>query len=466
MERIATRAIEIVMNSFFLFVRKFCIGSLVVVATMSLGVDHLAAQDDANATSPTVWISAQGKKIEATFVRMNEDSVVLQLNSTGKEASVPLSSLSLESHLQALKLADPSAFSKPLVKADALPEAEPFEPTVISSSEMLVSPFGSNPSIESFLDTLNNELERGNVFVFWHTLPPRMQTDLDTIMTKTLGSVTPPQMNQIRMLFASVQTLVVDKKNFIFGYPQLASQKEAVAQLAQEWPVFEDLAKRVCAEDNWQATNFQAGKTVPWLAQMCSHLSPMISKGMAEQSQMFGKIISYRILSQSADSAEVELKLASAPMPLKVRFQKFENIWIVPEWMNQMRQGLDQALPQVANGIDTAPLGIGLLTANSVVRSLAQAETQEDFNTAVEEIMELPGIKEAMAQVMSQMQQQAGGMQGMQGGGTPPGDFMPGPGTGEGADQPFGPGPAGTGSSKSGLGEGFGDEGSGGLARP
>ena len=53
--------------------------------------------------------------IDAEFVRMTDGAVVLKKD--GKEISVPLTKLSMASHLQALKLAKPDAYSKAAPKA-------------------------------------------------------------------------------------------------------------------------------------------------------------------------------------------------------------------------------------------------------------------------------------------------------------------------------------------------------------
>ena len=357
-----------------------------MLATL-MGVD-CHAQDTATA-SPTTWVSTQGKSIEAAFVRMSDDAVVLKLNSTGKEVNVPLSSLSLESHLQALKLADPAAFSKPLVNADQPPEIEPFVPSVtISGAEMLVSPFGTNPTIESFLDTFEKELDRGNAFVAWHSLPPRMQADLDTIMTKVMGSVTPQQMIQLRTLFKSLRTIAVDKQAYILGHPMVDQIPDGETELAKFMPIVGYLAEGLFAEKNWQVENFQQGKVVPWLAEMCSYAAPVVHE-----------LIEMNV--PNGNGASVKQKMI-----------KFENIWIDPAQMTQMRTGVDKALKDVENGIDTAPLSIALLGLNAIAGKLARAESQEEFNTAVDELMELPGIANLSDAI--QMQANMGG-QGMGG---------------------------------------------------
>ncbi len=363
-----------------------------------------SAQDDSGA-SPTNWIGAKGNAIEADFVRMGEDTVTLRLRTTGKEVNVPLSSLSLESHLQALKLADPEAFSKPLVQANAKPVIEAFEPTfTVEADDLLKSPYPSNPTVEQFLDTVNAEFERGNIFIAWHSLPPKMQTDIETLLVRILGSVKPAQMVQLRALMKSINTIVVEKRDFIFAQPDILTQPDAVEQLTAEWPKIASLTTSFTDKDNWQTEHFQEGKVIPWLAKMSALLAPYVAEG-AKTSLGGSKLIVYNVKSQTSDTAEVEV--SSGPLPPQVmKFQKFGNIWIIPDAMNELRSNLDTALAQVGTNFDTAPLSVGLLGANAVAGSLARANTQEEFNDAVEQLKSLvpqqPGAAGGFSPPMSQ----------------------------------------------------------------
>ena len=80
-----------------------CFSILCLLASLSLP-GNLFAQDALK------WTNVDGKEVVGEFVRMEGKTVVIKLEN-GKEAKVPLSSLSLESHLQALKLSKPEAFN-------------------------------------------------------------------------------------------------------------------------------------------------------------------------------------------------------------------------------------------------------------------------------------------------------------------------------------------------------------------
>ncbi len=90
--------------------------SLVVLASLN---SYLYGQD----SKLTKWEDVSGAfKIEAEFVRMDGDNVLLK-NSQGKELRIPLAKLSIGSQLQAKKLANPALFEKP--KAKPSPTTQP-----------------------------------------------------------------------------------------------------------------------------------------------------------------------------------------------------------------------------------------------------------------------------------------------------------------------------------------------------
>ncbi|MCR9295363.1 MAG: hypothetical protein NXI32_21815, partial [bacterium] len=134
--------------------------------------------------SATTWTSAAGKSIEADFVRLTDDGVILKLRSNGKQAEVAFSSLSLESHLQAIKLGKPEEFSKPLVKAFVVPAIEIPPLRDINVDSILISPFSESQSLQDFVNVMSQEVENGNYFVFWHSLPEKMQEDLLILAAK------------------------------------------------------------------------------------------------------------------------------------------------------------------------------------------------------------------------------------------------------------------------------------------
>ncbi len=121
--------------------------------------------------------------------------------------------------MQAVKLGNPAAFSKPVPKAEIetvvtfkLPELN------LSMNEMLKSPFTTGTSIEQFLAIVKREVAAGNFMVAWHALPPKIQADSQEVLVKAFAVVGPSTIKQIQILLRDLNTIVQEKKEFIFNH--------------------------------------------------------------------------------------------------------------------------------------------------------------------------------------------------------------------------------------------------------
>ena len=339
----------------------------------------------------TTWTSSKGAAIEAEFIRLTEDGVVLKLKSDGREANVPFASLSLESHLQALKMGKPEAFNKPLVKAEI--KAEPLAPSnPIDIADLLRSPFTGDETIDQFINKLSDENDRGNVFVLWHTLPPKMQEDLETLGVKAMAKVGSAPLRQIQTLLADVDYVLTQKKDFIFAHPALA-QMPQLAQVQENWPLILTFTSNLSEESLWDSSNFEKGKMIPWIARLTSIFG--------EQSDRFRELAAsvpdappvqslksmVAVNKQTATSAELTINLPNAP-PQDDKAIKVGKVWVVNEWMLQLRKGVDEGLKSVDTMPSVAPQIQGAMAfVIPVVGGLKNAKTQEEFNAAVGAIM-------------------------------------------------------------------------------
>ena len=368
---------------------------LVVIAVGMVSLPGTATSQEAG--SVTKWTSVAGKEIEAEFVRRTDKGVVLRLKANGQEAEVPYAQLSLESHLQAIKLDKPEAFSKPLLKAEVKSEVVAAEPTLIlDAAEILRSPFTKDMSLERYLEVMQREVQAGNMMVGWHGLPPKMQGDIEALASQgaeLLGSGT---IAQWRTLLGNVNTIIQEKRDFLLKNPALASQPQVTSIAKQIWPQLAGFSGSFTKESLWQAANFQKGNFPTWLADFTAAtvphgmalyetIQPMLPpQAPAPQTLLAAE---FKILSQSADSAEIEVTVPGVP-PQKKKMQKVGNLWIYPKEMNEARQQLDAAQEWLANAdaSQLAPFKIGLTGAIAVTGALAHAETQAEFDAAVEQL--------------------------------------------------------------------------------
>ncbi len=353
----------------------------------------IAHHGSAQESPPTVWTNDKGSALEADFVRMTEDAVVLKLKRDGKEVSVPLTSLSIDSHFQAVKLANPDAFSKPIPKAEikvAEPELE-LPKLEFTAEQILKSPFPQNASIDQFIEIVQRELAAGNFLVSWHAMPPKMQTDVEEIIVKGHQVIGPSTVKQVQILLRDLNTIVRDKKEFIFGLPEVSSAAGLKLQLQQQWPLIEGLITALAQEENWQPNNFQPGQVAPWLAKLNMALAPSVLAGLesAKQNLPPGAInspldMNYQVLSQTATTAEVEITRGKTP-PAKKSFQKVGNVWIDTQEATDFRKAVDAAKAKLAQGAppELVMARTALTGVIAAVGGLARANTQEEFNEAV-----------------------------------------------------------------------------------
>ena len=364
--------------------------TLVLLVCVALAVPslRLRAQEEA---APTKWTNPKGQVIDAEFVRLVEGAVILRLSSTGQETTVPLSKLSLESHLQALKMADPEAFTKELVKAPVPVEA--FEPEFkLSLADVAVSPFGTDPTIDQFMATVKSELKRGNMFVFWHMMPPKMQADIDTIVSRTGTSLGNQTLGQIRSALGMIRDIASKKAEFIMNSTVVPVEPESVDSMQKDWPRVVAITNVLAEPSLWDPANFQPGQTAGWLARILSELGPLLQSDQAGdtvEAHVGGTTIraytelNFEIVSQSADRAEIDLKFAEGLEPKRIQVQKVGNVWVVPAFMNEFRKGLDQGLMVSKAGFNPAPINAAFFPINAILGQLDQAETQEEFDTAL-----------------------------------------------------------------------------------
>lgn len=401
------------------------------------------------------WTSSKGQKIRAEFLRLTDDGVVLKVQPAGKEAEVKFSALSLDSHLQALKLGRPEEFDKPLIKFVLAPEFEVPGPKSISLARIARSPFSPDMSLQQFVDVANAEIKDGNLFVFWHMLPKRMQDDIAMMMAKQTEQSGKAPYVQTKALMANLHKIFAKQRDFVFNHSSVANDTEMKQELANLWPILDQLTASLADEELWDYDELtQAENTPDWLARMSMVLSGNLDSIVAyadhETSGMATKLLDNMQLMQVVDEQEdagqvrfafqiptslpmggmggptASLASNGAPQPDEpLTYRRYKGIWLPPKFMNEMRAGLDTAMAQLDDGSDAGAaqmqmqMGLGLVVGQ--VATLANAKTQEEFNVVFDQIA--PFLQMAMSQKDSLKDMAPAMMAGGPGG-------RPGPGAG------------------------------------
>lgn len=371
--------------------------SFLKAISLSLCMAFLSASAAAQPAKLKWTDNTEKTTIDAEFVRMADGAVVLRKD--GKEISVPLAKLSMASHLQALKLAKPQAYTKAATKA-----AVGIEQTAESTKLLNESPFKDNQTIEEFLTTMTNELEAGNATAFWHALTPEMQADVEDIVVAAVESGGKGMLVQLRNLMKHTATIVHEKKTFIFASPVAAADPKIAKIMQQTWPQIELFTDALTDKANWDSANFKPGSVGPWLAALSAKLGSAFVKmdQLAVKAGLPGmdikKLMAHKVISQSGDSAMVQFTEAGPPMmnpqtrqmmqpkpPEPIEWVRVSGKWlpknVVDNWKEVVatrKSQLDFVMPSVSGG---------LAVAIPFASSLANAKTQQEFNAALQQIM-------------------------------------------------------------------------------
>lgn len=333
---------------------------------------NLLAQDSATQE----WTSFDGKSLKGQFVRIDGKSVVLKLP-TGKEVNVKLSSLSFESHLQALKLSKPEAFGKDLLKVPEKTEAAQ-SATSVTLEAALANPFGENPTIDSFLQVATSQWKRGNPFISWHMLPTNIREEIAQQSLRNMEALGTPGRSQLSQLISSLSKIATEKREWILGaqgsqFPFLAG---AVSDPQKQWPYLVGFLQKLSEAKLWQDDNFNQANIEKWLASMS------LAMGYLNQMHPEKSNIAYEVVSQSADSADVEVTVADQK-PVKVTFQKQGNLWIVPEAIQEIESQLQEEKQTNAKSQGLTMMSAGMSFVAPVMKKLAEARTRQEFDQAL-----------------------------------------------------------------------------------
>jgi hypothetical protein len=345
---------------------------------------------------PNKWSNPQGAELEADFVRLEEDAVILR-SKDGRELTVPLTSLSIDSHLQAVKLAHPEGFDKPVPKAEVEAERPVSEvPDLqLDVDQMLKSPFPNNPTVEQYLQVIESEAQAGNLFVQWHLLPTKMQADTEQLIVQAANVLGPATFSQLNMLFKEINTLLIEKEEFIFGHPAIASQPQAVAVLKSHWPVLVHLSQALSKPEHWQPDSFKQGNVARWMATLVADTAPAYFAVLDRlRSELPGgelipnlRDVKYEIVSQSADTAQIRQTFVGQE-PTTITLKKVGNQWLNTNALTASREMLDKAKGELAKdkSSEIAMMRTTLAGIIAAVGGLARATTQEEFNASVDNL--------------------------------------------------------------------------------
>jgi hypothetical protein len=383
----------------------------VTFGTIALPASGLMAQE--------TWTKdSDGKTLTAEFVKLEGVQLTLR-KADGKEVVMPLSILDDKSRLKARAIAKDGGASD---------SASPGSGTAPSKNVTPVE-FPSSTSAQEFMDIIVRELKNENPMVVWDALPASKQDQVQEVVKLASTKIEQRTLNLIKKFRAELLSVLGSKKQFILNSRVIPIPPDQKAVLVGSYDSIVGLIEAYVPVEWMDSTYLQ--KT-PIRDVLASYLGRLTRKGkVLEKSLPSDSPFKAMMVSQTAGTATAETISSTEAMvtfavpgvpgtPMK--FILSEGRWLPQDLISNWDQSMTQAtrVLEAANPKELhMAVGQGLLFANGLLGTISTAETQQEFDEQVGQLM-------GMAQMM-------GG--GMGGGMAPPGAGGrggPGPGPGPG----------------------------------
>ena len=365
------------------------------IASFSLTAPSASAQESPQATES--WTDNTGEKtLTAEFVKL--EGVQLTLRKTdGKEIVIPLNKLDDKSRLKA------RAMAKNVGKAPLAKSTEP-------------ASFPSSPTAQEFMDIILRELKNENPMVIWDALPASKQKQVQDVVKLAASRVEQRTMNLVKKFRSDLLTALRSKKKFVLDskvIPIPADQKDF---LIKSYDPLVAMLEAYLPVEWLDASYLQQAEMRDLLS---SYVHTIVIKAKDVQKSVAGNNPLASMMSTAAIEAKVEGVSAKEAMitfnvpgqpEVPTKFLLSEGRWLPEALLDGWDQHMGQAtvaLGQVDPKVIHQTVGQGLVIANGLLGTISSAETQQDFDEAIGQLM-------GMAQMM----------QGIGGGGLAP----PGPG--------------------------------------
>ena len=367
--------------------------TLVLLAIFSCAFFASTAIAQERSQSTEGWTDSSGEKtLKAEFVKL--DGVQLTLRKPdGTEIVIPLSKLDDKSRLKARAMAkNGTASSNSTTSASTSKGAKSTAPVS----------FPLNPTAQEFVDIIVRELKNENPMVVWDALPAVKQKQVQEIVKLAATRVEQRTLNVVKKFRGDLFTALKGKKQFILGssaIPIPPDQKEVlknsydsiVALLEVYLPVeWMDASYLQQAEmrDLFSGYTENVIRKAKDVEKTLPSNSPF--KSMLSQSSIDAKV-------ESISSKEAMITFVVPGQPgTPTKFVLSEDRWLPAAMLANWDQNIGQAKDaiQKANPKDIH-MGVAqaMLFANGMLGTVSTAETQQDFDDAIGQMMGMiPGM--------------------------------------------------------------------------
>jgi len=352
------------------------------------------------------WTDSTGKKnIEADFVRLNGVSLILR-KPDGQEITVPLSKLDDKSRLRARALA-----KAPPSRPQGAEKDSSATSTGSSSGDASKSPkewasetpvvFEENQTAEQFIAVLGQELKKQNVLVFWDLLPSKKQSEAQELVRLASTRIEPRTLDLIKRFRNDLLGALRSKKEFVLNSKAIPIPPEQAEQLETSYDGIVDLLDATLPEDLLTASTLQnselrdlARKNINNFMVKLEDLNRLIPDDSPMKLKALGREWNFNFQVDSSTQYEAMIS-AIAPGQTNRVLEKFtfaDGRWLPAELV----QSWDSAMANATAGLRSADpkqihkqIGQGLLFVNGVLSSISTAETQQEFDEAIQQLVDL-----------------------------------------------------------------------------
>lgn len=382
----------------------------------------ILAQD---ATESYKWTDISGSRtIDAKFVRLEGESVVLE-KADGSEVTVPLNKLNLKSQAQAKRLANPKAFEKqpnssatmkPKPSTDTSAADKPAEAPADSAGEAATR--ASLPKDITAAETLKiiiSELDKENYGILIDTMTPEQTQVLKEIFSTASTKLNKSSFDSIKSLLKRSGKVMGEKKEFIMNYPKLPS--EVKPRLSAHYDTVVGLVNDMVASSvaDYKAwTEGDIEKLLPVMMKLADvygtkfietekKLNPNTPANMSSFIAVWGAAVTketlksgkVRIVNENGNQAQLEFVSANGGTE-SINLERVQGRWLAVE-TDLTRASLEQANQQLTQiqsadaGQISGQLTLGLAVVGGLIGQLERANTQEEFNQQMDQLMEMAG---------------------------------------------------------------------------
>lgn len=362
------------------------------------------------------WTDATGKfKIEAEFQGVVGSSIALR-KPDGSTVNVPIAKLSPTSRERAKDLYEQqkstftteSTASAPAMSADTTSSSKGSKLTVTPPEPSAVEPmppFPENASLQQTIDFAADQLIAGHPEVFWYMLPSdiREAMDREDLRAKA-GSYIQQQVSasqQTDEVMMKALDLLISKKAFVLNSPLMSQVPPQFAPIVTQ---AYDPAIGLIYELSQISRGLEdiQNRTISQILddhgpRVGGHLKSLIALAPPE----LVRTIRGSMVAAETDASSGNVKsIGPDGQESTVEFVRHNDRWIpktlADAWNeskddldSKLEEGIELANEQSAQSMMVAALFVGM--ANSLIEPLAAATTQDEFDAAIGQAMQMAG---------------------------------------------------------------------------